>query len=142
MDAAEEARKAEKAGWIKAHFTIEALTAAEDKVRPALEKHVAKMKKEKHAIIANERFREVRKVTQPVPQVPEAYSCIVEMDVLTERFERLLYLVVAFGPTSVEILAPAELKLKMGEAQTILNGVADIIHRFAQAGVGGLVIEA
>lgn len=139
---AEEARKAEKAGWLKAHFRIEALTAAEDKVRPALEKHLAKMKKEKHVVIVNEAFSAVRKVTQPVPQVPEAYSCILELDVLTERFERLLYLVVAFGPTSVEILAPPALKLTMGEAQTILNGVADIIHRFAQAGVGGLVIEA
>lgn len=132
----------EKASWVKAHFVIEALTAEEGKVRPALEKHLAKLKKEKYVTVSGERFHDVRRVTQPVPQVPEAFSCILEMDITVERFERLLYLVVAYGPTSVEIMAPTELKLKMGEAQTILNGVADLVHRFAAAGVGGLVIEA
>jgi hypothetical protein len=137
----DEVKKKLKSGWIRSTMMIEAMAVNEETARSALESHVAKMEKEERILVTKKEWGEMRKVENPMKNVPEAYSFIVEMEVLTATYERLFWLVIAYGPTSIEILEPNEMKLKMGEAQSVLNSMSEIIHSFAARGVGGIVVR-
>ena len=129
-----------KDGWIKSNLMIEVLAVTKDAARDSLKKHVEKMEKERHMMVFRKDFKEIRKVESPMPNVKEAFSNVVEVDILTQNYDKLVYLIMAYAPSSIEILEPEHLKIDMGEAQSILNMVAEIIHRFAAAGLGGIVI--
>jgi len=52
----------------------------------------------------------------------------------------LLSITIFFAPSAVEVLEPESLKITATTIQTIMNTVADLLHRFASQGVGGIVI--
>ncbi len=138
----EKVRKKLEEGWIKSWMMIEVLAVTESAAKSALEKHIKKMEREDKTIIFKKDFKKVIKVENPLPNIKEAYSHVVELELVTETFEKLMYLVMVYAPSSVEILEPENIKIDAGEAQSILNSIAEMIHRFAAAGVGGMVISA
>ncbi|MFQ5647990.1 MAG: hypothetical protein ACE5FW_02030 [Candidatus Aenigmatarchaeota archaeon] len=130
-----------KEGWIKSSLIIEVLATSEDAAKSALEKHVKQLGEENGVLVYKKDWGGFKKVDKPFKDIETAYSYFVELEMLTRNFERLVYLVMNYGPTSVEILEPKHIKLDMGEAQGILVSLADIIHKFAQMGIGGIVIR-
>jgi hypothetical protein len=130
-----------KEGWIRSTMMIEALAVNRDAVKSALEKHVASMEGVKTNHIYKKEFGEPREVEKPLPNVEKAYSAVVELEMVSKNFETLLSMVMAFGPSSVELLEPKKLELDIGEAQGILVLAADIIHRFAGLSIGGIHIR-
>jgi hypothetical protein len=129
-----------KEGWIKSNMMIEVLAVTEEAARESLEKHIEKMEKEELVMVYGKDFRKIEKVKDPLPRIPEAYSNIVELELLTKNYDKLIYMVMTYVPSSVEILEPGHIKMDMGEAQAILNSVAELIHKFAAAGIGGVII--
>jgi hypothetical protein len=136
------AEKRLKEGWIKSAMIIEVLAISKDAARSALEKHVEKMGDEDAAFILEKRFQQAKAVENPTPRIKKAYSLIVDVDLLARNFDGLVSLVVAYAPSSVEILEPEKITIDMGEAQGILNSMSEIIHRFAQAGLGGVMVSS
>lgn len=130
-----------KDGWIKSNVMIEVLAVNEETARESLKKHVEKMGKENHVMICHKNFRKIEKVKNPLPNIQEAFSNVVEVEMLTMNYDKLVYMIMAYAPSSVEILEPEHIKLDMGEAQAILNSVAELIHKFAAAGLGGVIIS-
>lgn len=130
-----------KDGWIKSIAMIEVLAVNEEAARESLEKHVERMEKEEHSMIIKKDFRKVEKVQNPHPRIKEAYSNVVEVEMITQNYDKLVYMIMAYAPSSVEILEPSHIKLDMGEAQAVLNSVAEMIHKFAAAGLGGVIIS-
>jgi len=59
---------------------------------------------------------------------------------LTQNYDKLIYMVMTYAPSSVEILEPGHIKMDIGEAQGVLNSIAELIHKFAAAGIGGVII--
>ncbi len=137
----EKVRKKLKEGWIKSWMMIEVMAISEKYTKEALKKHVEKMEKEKKTIIYKKDFKEARKVDKPFKNINSAYSQVVELELLTENYEQLVFLVMNYGPSSIEIMGPEHIKMDMGEAQGILNSMADIIHKFAAMGAGGVIIK-
>lgn len=133
-------RKVKKEGWIRSTMMIEALAINKEAVKGALEKHVATMGKVRTSHIYRKDFGEIREVNNPMPNIPKAYSYVVELELVSRNFEALLYLVMNFAPSSVEILEPKDLKLDIGEAQGILVAVAEMFHRFAAMNIGAVHI--
>ena len=129
-----------KDGWIKSTMIIEVLAINKEAAKSALEKHVDKMGNEEHSMIIEKKFSEATEVENPTPRIEKAYSVIVDVDVISRDFDNLVRLVVAYAPSSIEILEPEDIKMDMGEAQGILNSVSELIHRFAQAGLGGVMV--
>jgi hypothetical protein len=129
-------------GWIKSTMIIEVLAINREAAESALSKHVDKMEQEEGAIIIERRFHETREVEKPAPRIEKAYSRIVDVDVLSRNFDTLVRLVVSYAPSSIEILKPERLSMDMGEAQGILNSISEIIHKFAAAGLGGVMVSA
>ncbi|RLJ07051.1 MAG: hypothetical protein DRP12_02950 [Candidatus Aenigmatarchaeota archaeon] len=135
-------KKLLKEGWIKALFRIEVLATSAQAAKSALEKHVEKLEKEKDAFLVKKDFGELREVENPLPRIRKGWSYIVELELLARSFEKLISLVISYGPSSIELLEPEKLEIKLPEAQAILNSLAELIHRFAAAGLGGILISA
>ncbi|MFH1445093.1 MAG: hypothetical protein ABIF08_01280 [Nanoarchaeota archaeon] len=135
----EQIEKKMKEGWIKTSMMIELLAADPDKTKEFLEKHVEKIEKEDKIILYRKDFKEVIETTSPFPNVPKAYSGIVEIELVAETLDKIVYIVMNYGPTNVEILEPTRIAIDMGEAQGIVNSVSTMMHKFAAAGVGGII---
>lgn len=135
----EEAKRL-KEGWIKSKMIIEVLAISESASELALQKHVEKMGEEDNSLITGTKYHETQDIDNPAPDVEKAYSKIVDVDMLTRDFDTLVRVVMSYGPSSVEIVEPEKIKMDMGEAQAILNSLSEIIHKFAQAGIGGVMI--
>lgn len=131
-----------KEGWIRSTMMIEVLAITKEAAKSALEKHVKKMEAIKTSHIYKKEFKDFLEVKNPFPNVDKAFSYVVELELVSKDFESLLFLVLNFAPSSVEILEPKDLKLDIGQAQSILVTVAEMMHRFARAGLGGVIINA
>lgn len=127
-------------GWIKSGMIIEVLAITREAAESALRKHIDKMGNEENTMILSEKFHRTLAARRPLPNIDKAYSQIVDVEVLTRNFDQLVRLVVSYGPSSIEILEPERLSIDMGEAQGILNSIAELIHKFAAAGMGGIMV--
>jgi len=138
----EQVDKKLKNGWIRTNMMIEVLAVNKDTAKDALEKHVEKMHREDKVFLYKKDFREITETKSPFPKLPKAYSAIVEVELLAQNFDTLVYIVMNYGPSSIEILEPSKLTMDMGEAQGILASISGMLHRFAARGLGGVVINA
>ncbi len=130
-----------KDGWIKSAVMIEAMAINENAAKSALNKLVESISKEKNILLCKKEFQEARKVQKPLPNVEEASSVIADLEMLTVNYDRLLYVVLTYGPSSVEILEPDNINLDAGEAQGIANSLAAFIHRIASSRAGGMLMS-
>lgn len=134
-------KKRVKEGWIKSSMMVEVLAGTEEAAKSALKKHIESLEKEKIAIVCSKDFKDVTETVHPYDRSKKAYSDVVEVELLTPKFESLLIIVMNYGPSSVEILEPDKIELKVGEAQGILNSVSEMLHTFASRGVGGVLVK-
>ena len=139
-DAKEEIRKKKKDCWIESSFSIEALAVREDVVKNSLSKHVNDMSKINGVYIYETSFSDIIKVTKPLKGVDEAYSQITHVKFCVKDIMTLVSMAMTFGPSSVEILGPDKKEIKISEIQNMINLISGVVHQFAAAGVGGIVI--
>ncbi|MFH1236780.1 MAG: hypothetical protein V1648_00030 [Candidatus Aenigmatarchaeota archaeon] len=137
----EEARKRLKNGWIKVGFMIEAMAISKTAVESALKKHVEKMEKEKGVIIIRKEFKPTADVKKPLPNIEKGYSQIVDVELVAESFDKLIYMSMNYGPSAIEILEPNKITMDFGEAQGILNSIASVMHTFAAMRGGGVLVS-
>ena len=130
-----------KEGWIKSWMMIEALGITEPVVKSALESHVTKLGLEKNVIVAKKDFKKTEKVNKPFENIKAAYSGVVELEVLTKDYDRLVFLVLNYAPSAIEVLEPKRISIDAGEAQGILNSLAELIHRFVSMSRGGIMVD-
>ncbi len=128
-------------GWLKAWVMIEALAVKEDISKQSLEELAKIIDREQELGIVKKEFKESTKVEKPLPDIPEAYSTVLEMEILAKSYGSLVRFVMNYGPSAIEILEPKNIKLEVGEAQNVLAEISSMIHRFAQAGLGGIVLS-
>lgn len=126
-------------GWIKAWFAIELMAVSQEITEKSLKEHIEHLESLKDAFVFEKEVKPVEKLESPPKGVAEAYSQVVEVSLFIKDLPTLINIVMAFGPSSVEILEPKEMKIKIEEIQSISNLVASMMHQFASAGVGGIV---
>lgn len=130
-------------GWIHARMFFEVLAASDEVARDSLKKHLSSVKKMENIKIVEEKYEDVVEVEDAPKQFKgkKAYSQVCEVDVVVSSVENLVYSVIFFGPSSIEIISPREMKMKFEEVQSMANAVAEIMHRYASAGAGGIIIS-
>jgi len=133
-------KKKMKEGWIKSTMFIEALALNEKDAKEALEEHLEKMKKEDKTIIYKIDFKGIKELKNPVYGLEVGYSNIVEIGLITESLDKLVFLAMNYGPTNIEIIEPPNLNISAGEVQGIVNSVADMIHKFVTVKMGGIPV--
>lgn len=140
----EEEQKLLEKGWIKTWLLFEVVAVKKDVAESALKQHIDKIKKEPALRVFDENFTSTEPI-EPAEQfkahgITETWSQIVEIIVCAKDFEALMNMIVTYAPTAVEILAPAKISIDMRSAQNALATVADMMHKFAAAGIGGMMI--
>ena len=70
----------------------------------------------------------------------KAYSSIATCRLSIKSLYDMINIIIVYGPSSIEVVSPEKLEVDMGEMQNIANVIAGIMHRFAEAGLGGVVI--
>jgi hypothetical protein len=139
-DMMETVKKRLQDGWIKVRMDIEVLAVTKEAAESSLHKHIELMKKENDFIIYRERFEDAEKAKAPLPNVKEAYSQVVETEAIARRFDTLAYLILNYAPSSVEILEPSKIQMDMGEAQGLLNSLAELVHSLVASRRGAVTI--
>ncbi len=129
-----------KSGWIQARMMFEVLAVTEETAKEALQSHIGKLEKSELVGMIKKDFSAAEKVENPMKGIEVGFSQICETEFMVKNFDMLVQLVLEFGPASVEILKPEKYQMNAGEAQNILNIMAEMMHRFAAAGLGGIVI--
>jgi hypothetical protein len=127
-------------GWLQTWMMFEVLAIKEDVTKQSLENLINKLEKDERVKIFKKKFSETEKVEKPMKNIDTGYSQVCEIELLTKSFDNLVQLVIEYGPSAVEILKPEKFKIELGEAQGILNTIAEMMHRFASAGIGGVVL--
>ena len=126
--------------WIKCWFAIEVMANSRGLARQSLEEHVERMSRIPSVFVYKKDFSDVQEVPDPPEGIKEAYSLIVNIELLVKDVYTLLNIVMVYGPSAVEILEPNKITMNIDELQNTVNVVASLVHQFAAAGVGGLLI--
>jgi len=130
-------------GWIHVRMFFEVMGGTEEVAKKALTDHLATVKKMHNIKIVSEKYGDVVEVTDPPKQFEgrKAYSQVVEVEMVVSSVENLIYSVIFYGPSSVEVIGPKEMKVGFDAVQSMANAVAEMMHRYASAGAGGIVIS-
>lgn len=118
---------------------FEVMAISKEVTEKSLRNHIAKLEEEDVVILKKE-FDEIHEIEKPFPNIEKAYSQIVEVELEVKNFNQAIDIVLNYGPTMVEILGPDKINLTLKDAQDSLNAVAGMMHKFLEAGVGGVVI--
>lgn len=136
----EEANEKISEGWLRIWFGFEALAIAEEVAKKSLESLLEKLEADSRVKVYRKDFSAAKKVENPIEGIKEGWSVVCETDFVAKKLDDVVQIVMEYGPSAAEILEPKEMKLGVGECQNILNGVSDMMHRFAAAGLGGTLV--
>ena len=132
-------------GWIKTWMIFEVQAADKAVCESALKKHVKGMSSLDSVEVFEESFANVDEIDVPdgLKQrgVKALFTQVSEVTVMVKDFEALVNIVINYAPTAIEIMGPDKIVLTMRDAQNSLASVSDMMHRFARAGIGGMLIK-
>lgn len=114
-------------GWIHIRNTLEVQGNDTEIVKKSLENMVSRLEKEEGVILLNKKFDEMREIEK------KWYSDNAEIELLVKGVDRLIYIVVTYPPTTLEIIQPMEIKAKAFELQSALLDAATLINTFSNA---------
>ena len=132
-------------GWINSWFIFDTQGVDKKTIKEILEKLMVQFEKEKGVEIIEKSYSKPKK-TEPVPSIKEqgidsVYSIMLEVELVAEDFETMVRLVMTYGPTALEILAPDKIEVDMRSAQNSLVSISEMMHKFAIAVQGGVKIK-
>lgn len=136
----EETREKVEKGWLRVRAFVEVMAIKEDAATKALEKHVEKIEDQDGIEVYKKEFDEPELVDNPpTKKANKAYSQIVEIEFVVSSVKNLMTFSMIYGPSSVEIIEPNSVEIKVDELQDMANSAAALIHQYASQGAGGIV---
>ena len=114
--------KKEVEGKYKVNMIIEGLSSYEG----ALEKEIEVLEKK----LKNEKYKILKFEKSDIAKEKDNYTQFFNVDISVPEFSDIVYLIVQYGPSSVELLEPTEVKLNLSEAQEVLNEIASAVHYY------------
>lgn len=126
---------------VKLWMVFEAVAATKDGVKGSLEEHLEKLSNEPEVEIIERNIDDAEKVENPHPDLEEGYSQVAETVVKASSFEEAIAITVNYGPTYIQMEEPDTYELSLKEGQESLQDVADIMRRYAEMGLGGMLVS-
>ncbi len=114
-------------GWIHLNMMIEVQGNNKDHINKALETLVKKLSLEKEFILLSD------SIDKPSELGEKWFSNVVELELLAKGFDGLSKIAIQYSPSSLEILAPKEVKIRSNLLQQGLLDIASMITTFAHA---------
>jgi hypothetical protein len=131
-----------KSGWLRAWLAFDALAVNEDVVKAALGGLVTKLDEDTRYRVYKKEMLPAQKVDNPIKGIATAWSLVANVELVSRSMSDLVSLVLEYGPSAVELMEPSRLSMDAGQAQALLNQVADMMHKIAAAGIGGAMLVA
>lgn len=126
---------------IELWMVFEAVAATEEGVKDSLDDHLEKLESESKVEINESNIDEVSKVENPHPDLEEGFSQVAECRVTVDDFEKAISIMFNYGPTYVQMEGPEKYEMDLKEGQESLQTVANVIHQYAQKGLGGILVS-
>jgi len=126
---------------VKIWMVFEAVAATEDAVEDSLEDHLEKLESESEVEITESNVDEVSKVENPHPDLEEGFAQVAECKLDVDSFRKCIQITFDYGPTYVQVEGPDKYEMDLKEGQESLQQVADVIHWYAEMGVGGILVS-
>ena len=126
---------------VKLWMVFEAVAATKEGVEGSLEEHLEKLSNEPEVEILESNIDDAEKVENPHPDLEEGYSQVAETIVEASSFEEAIAITVNYGPTYIQMEEPDVYELSLKEGQESLQDVADIMRRYAEKGLGGMLVS-
>lgn len=104
---------------------IEIQAVEEELLKKQIEKVLATMEKEPY-------FRIYAHSSAPIEKVGERYSTFLEVNLSVRDFRALVRLMFFYGPTSVEVIKPKEIKFTIDDFQNGLVDMSEMVHGYAE----------
>ena len=126
---------------LKIWMAFEAVAATEDGVEDSLDEHLDKLESESGVEIIESNVDETAEVENPTPDLDEGFSKVAECRLEVEGFDKAVSLTFNYGPTYVHMEEPEKYEMDLKEGQEALQNVANVIHKYAQMGLGGVLVS-
>ena len=104
---------------------IEAQAIEENLLKKQLEKVIESLQKEPYFLI-------YAHSSAPIQKVEEKYSSFIDVNLSVRDFRALVRLMFFYGPTSVEVIKPKEIKFTMDDFQNGLVDMGEMVHGYAE----------
>lgn len=124
---------------IVASVMIEVVATTKEASDSSLKSMLEQIKEDKGMHVAESHTEEAVKVENPPRGVKEAYTKIMELEMEFDSLKHTFNFIMKYGPSVLEIMEPKRYEAGLEEMQALLNDQMMLIHKFAQAGLGGLV---
>jgi hypothetical protein len=137
----EEIRKKQKEKWFDVWFAIEAVSMDKGTLENALKTHIEKLSAAKNTYVYDVKYHELKDIDNPVKGVEKAHTQVADVKLFVKDLLSLVNIIMLYGPSAIEIIGPDRKEIHLEEVQRIANTIAGIMHQFAAAGVGGMIIK-
>lgn len=125
MDKREIKSKIDK-GWIRAHLIIEVLGKPADYLEEALSLAIDALDKSKKAEIIEKKINKA----VLVKNAKDVFTAFAEVEILVQEVSKLIEIIFDYMPSSIEIVEPSNLALKLEDANALLNDLATRLHQY------------
>jgi hypothetical protein len=126
---------------IQLWMVFEAVAATEEGVEDSLDEHLEKLESESRVEITESNIDEISRVENPHPDLEEGFSQVAECRLEVDDFEKAISLTFNYGPTYVQMEGPEKFELDLKDGQESLQTVANVIHKYAEKGLGGVLVS-
>ena len=126
---------------IELWMVFEAVAPTKDDLEDSLDDHIEKMKSEKELTITEYEIEESEEVENPHPGLEKGFSQVAEVRAETDNYTRAVKTVINYGPTYVQVEGPNSFEMDLSDTQESLQEVANMMHKYAQMGVGGVLVS-
>lgn len=113
-------------GWIKAAIVIEVVGRPAEYIEEALGLAIDKLSQEKDFGLVEKKVHKAEKVQES----KTLFSTFGEVEFVVNDFSKLIEIIFDYMPSSVEILEPTNLSMKLEDANAILNDLASRLHQY------------
>ena len=114
-------------GWLHVNFIIEVLGKPADYIEKVLNAAVDKLGKEKNIELINKKVHEAKSVEKEKTSV---FTTFADIELLVPSLFRIVDIIFDYMPSSVEIVEPSNINLKLEDANALLNDLATRLHQY------------
>lgn len=113
-------------GWLQVALIIELLGKPKDYLEKVIDAAIDHLGEEKGVVL-------LKKTVHPAnlaEGAQDAFTTFGEAEILTEDMAKLIGIIFDYMPSSVEIVEPSTLNLKLEDANALLNDLATRMHHY------------
>ncbi len=117
-------------GYIQGRVIVELMGKPKEHIENTLKKYIEHMKSNDDLEILSEKFNEAKKVEESEKGL---FAAFVELEILAKNIPVLVGFCFDYMPSSIEIIAPEEFKMKSTDITTIMNDLQGKLHKLDMA---------